>query len=143
MAERAGPGGGGAMLVMDSSGRIVEVPSGAGDEFMDEGYFMHGDMRVNISADAEAPIQIRDEVRSWVVASGSTLRSVLQEWADQEGWDLVWATSREFPIEASAVFRGRFVDVASAVVRNFARATPIPHAKFYNGNRVLVITTNE
>ncbi|MGI5846138.1 MAG: toxin co-regulated pilus biosynthesis Q family protein [Alphaproteobacteria bacterium] len=86
---------------------------------------------------------IPDQVRSWVVASGQTLREVLQDWCDKEGWDLVWNTSREYPIQASAVFKGRFMDVSSALVRNFSRATPIPYAKFFKGNRVLVITTME
>jgi hypothetical protein len=101
------------------------------------------EVAVDISADAEAPVNMTDQVRSWVVANGQTLREVLQSWCDKEGWDLVWATSREYPIEASAVFKGRFADVASALVRNFGRATPIPYAKFYKGNRVLVISTNE
>ncbi len=101
------------------------------------------EIAVDISADAEPPMQLIDQVRSWVVANGQTLREVLQSWCDKEGWDLVWATSREYPIEASAVFKGRFVDVASALVRNFGRATPIPYAKFYKGNRVLVISTTE
>jgi hypothetical protein len=96
---------------------------------------------VDASADAEAPKLMTDQVRSWVVANGQTLRAVLQNWCDKEGWDLVWTTPREYPIQASAVFKGRFVDVASALVRNFARATPAPYAKFYKGNRVLVIST--
>ncbi len=98
---------------------------------------------VDASADAEAPAVLTDQVRSWVVANGQTLREVLQNWCNKEGWDLVWTTPREYPIEASAVFKGRFVDVASALVRNFGRATPVPYAKFYKGNRVLVISTNE
>jgi type IV pili sensor histidine kinase/response regulator len=85
----------------------------------------------------------QDLVRSWVVASGQTLRGVLQEWCDKEGWDLVWNTPREYPIVASAVFKGRFMDVASALVRNFSRVNPIPYAKFYKGNRVLVISTSD
>ncbi len=101
------------------------------------------EIAVDISADAEAPVALQDQVRSWVVANGQTLREVLQSWCDKEGWDLVWATSREYPIEASAVFKGRFVDVASALVRNFGRATPVPYAKFYKGNRVLVVSTTE
>ena len=104
---------------------------------------MEAEIAVDVSADAEAPVNLTDQVRSWVVANGQTLREVLQDWCNKEGWDLVWATSREYPIEASAVFKGRFVDVASALVRNFARATPIPYAKFYKGNRVLVISTTE
>lgn len=91
--------------------------------------------------DIEPDIEVRDQVRSWVVASGQNLRDVLQQWADREGWDLIWNTPREYPIAASAVFKGRFIDVSSALVRNFSRATPVPHAKFYKGNRVLVIST--
>ena len=104
---------------------------------------LDAEISVDVSADAEAPVTLTDQVRSWVVANGQTLREVLQDWCNKEGWDLVWATSREYPIEASAVFKGRFVDVASALVRNFSRATPIPYAKFYKGNRVLVISTSE
>ena len=101
------------------------------------------EIAVNEYVDEEAPAKVQDQVRSWVVANGQTLREVLQGWCDKEGWDLVWTTSREYPIEASAVFKGRFVDVASALVRNFERATPVPYAKFYKGNRVLVISTSE
>lgn len=85
----------------------------------------------------------QDQVRSWVVADGQTLREVLKSWCDKAGWDLVWTTAREYPIEASAVFKGRFMDVASALVRNFERATPVPYAKFYKGNRVVVVSTSE
>lgn len=101
------------------------------------------EISVNEYVDEEPAAKVQDQVRSWVVANGQTLREVLQSWCDKEGWDLVWTTSREYPIEASAVFKGRFVDVASALVRNFERATPIPYAKFYKGNRVLVISTTE
>ena len=101
------------------------------------------DIAINEYVDEEAPAVIQDQVRSWVVTNGQTLRQVLQSWCDKEGWDLVWTTSREYPIEASAVFKGRFVDVASALIRNFERATPIPYAKFYKGNRVVVVSTTE
>jgi len=117
----------------------ISKTAGGQDEIDD----VESEIAVDLSADAEAPGRITDQVRSWVVANGQTLREVLQSWCDKEGWDLVWATPREYPIEASAVFKGRFVDVASALVRNFGRATPIPYAKFYKGNRVLVVSTSE
>ena len=98
---------------------------------------------VNEYIDEENDGSIQDQVRSWVVVDGQTLREVLQSWCDKSGWDLVWTTAREYPIEASAVFKGRFMDVASALVRNFERATPIPYAKFYKGNRVVVVSTSE
>jgi len=98
---------------------------------------------VNEYVDAEPAATVKNEVRSWVVVNGQTLRAVLESWCNKEGWDLVWSTPREYPIEASAVFKGRFVDVASALVRNFERAAPAPYAKFYKGNRVLVVSTIE
>ena len=119
---------------------MLAVMSAATDESQATG---SDEIAVDQSADAEAPKELQDQVRSWVVASGQTLHQVLQDWCDKEGWDFVWATPREYPIAASAVFKGRFVDVASALVRNFGRATPIPYAKFYKGNRVLVISTTE
>ena len=103
----------------------------------------NGEIVVNEYVEEESSGAVQDQVRSWVVADGQTLREVLQSWCDKAGWDLVWTSAREYPIEASAVFKGRFVDVASALVRNFERATPIPYAKFYKGNRVVVVSTSE
>ena len=120
------------------------VPEGTDGEFVyDEisGRYISESEIANRYTDEEAPAAVQNQVRSWIVASGQTLQEVLKSWCDKEGWDLVWSTSREYPIEASAVFKGRFVDVASALVRNFERALPVPYAKFYRGNRVLVITT--
>lgn len=102
-----------------------------------------GEVSVNEYVEEESVAPGEDGVRSWVVVDGQTLREVLQSWCDKSGWDLVWTTAREYPIEASAVFKGRFVDVASALVRNFERATPVPYAKFYKGNRVVVVSTSE
>jgi hypothetical protein len=79
----------------------------------------------------------------WVAQEGDTLRSLLQDWGDRAGWRVVWNTDREFVLEAGAVFRGEFMDVSSALVRAFARATPAPQGTFYKGNRVLVINTQE
>ena len=132
-AERAG-----IKTKIDANGNIVSEAEAT--ETVTES---ETEILVAETADAEAPKVVKDQVRSWVVANGQTLRDVLQSWCDKEGWDLVWTTSREYPIQASAVFKGRFVDVASALVRNFGRATPVPYAKFYKGNRVLVISTSE
>lgn len=118
------------------------------------------DVMVDGNADASVPLQQgendmsdtsgnaavasgADISKSWVVVSGKTLRQVLTEWSSDAGWDLVWNTSREYPVAASAVFEGRFMDVSSALVRNFGRAAPVPYAKFYKGNKVLVISTLE
>ena len=100
-AERAG-----IKTTKDKNGNIVSEAEAA-EVIVDES---GNEIMVAETADAEAPTVLKDQVRSWVVANGQTLREVLQSWCDKEGWDLVWTTSREYPIQASAVFKGRFVD---------------------------------
>ena len=142
-AERAG-------FAAESTPESEPVAVSAGAGVMSgatESIAVNTDAKANVAmneyVDQEAPAYVQDEVRSWVVASGQTLQDVLRSWCDKEGWDLVWTTAREYPIEASAIFKGRFVDVASALVRNFERAAPAPYAKFYKGNRVVVVSTIE
>ncbi|MGD9638800.1 MAG: TcpQ domain-containing protein [Alphaproteobacteria bacterium] len=84
-----------------------------------------------------------DPVEDWLVQEGATLKQLLSDWSDRSGWRLVWKSKRDFKIEAGAMLRGRYVDVASAVIRNMARARPAPMATFFRGNRVLLIETLE
>jgi len=84
-----------------------------------------------------------DPVEDWLATEGSSVRSLLTQWGDKAGWRVVWSTDREYVLEAGAMFRGRFMDVASAILRSFARAAPAPWGTFYKGNRVLVVTTQE
>ncbi len=84
-----------------------------------------------------------EPVEDWLAEEGQSLKALLTEWADRAGWRLVWKTNRNYTLTAGAMFRGRFADVTSALIRAFARAKPAPIATFYKGNRVLVIETME
>ena len=84
-----------------------------------------------------------DTVEDWTAYEGATLRGLLQEWGNTAGWRVVWNMDRDYVLEAGAVFRGRFIDVTSALLRSFARARPAPLGTFYRGNKVLVISTRE
>ena len=84
-----------------------------------------------------------DENRDWLAEEGQSLKELLTQWCDESGWRLIWNTNRNYTLNAGAMFRGSFADVASALVRAFARARPAPIATFYKGNRVLVIQTME
>lgn len=84
-----------------------------------------------------------DAVEDWLAEEGTTLKGLLSEWSERAGWRLVWNSNRNYTLGAGAMFRGRFADVASALIRTFARAQPAPMATFYKGNRVLVVETME
>lgn len=94
-----------------------------------------------LQLETETQNYVPDISREWVAKEGETLKSVLKDWAINEGWEVVWNTIHEYPLKASAVFNGRFTDVSSALIRTFGRAAPPPYAKFYRGNRTLVIET--
>ena len=84
-----------------------------------------------------------DPVEDWLAEEGKTLKSLLTEWSERAGWRLIWNSNRNYTLTAGAMFRGRFADVSSALIRAFARARPAPIATFYKGNRVLVVETME
>lgn len=93
----------------------------------------------NVSNDADG----EDPVQDWYAEEGQNLKALLTTWSEQSGWRLVWNTNRNYVLNAGAMFRGRFADVSSALIRAFARARPAPIATFYKGNRVLVVETME
>ena len=84
-----------------------------------------------------------DAVEDWLAEEGNTLKGLLSDWCERAGWRLVWKSNRNYTLSAGAMFRGRFADVSSALIRTFARAQPAPLATFYKGNRVLVVETRE
>ena len=84
-----------------------------------------------------------DAVEDWLAEEGNTLKGLLSDWCERSGWRLIWNTNRNYSLSAGAMFRGRFADVSSALIRSFARAQPAPMATFYKGNRVLVVETRE
>ena len=84
-----------------------------------------------------------DAVEDWLAEEGNTLKGLLSDWCERSGWRLIWNTNRNYTLGAGAMFRGRFADVSSALIRTFARAQPAPMATFYKGNRVLVVETRE
>lgn len=81
--------------------------------------------------------------KMWIARPGDDLRALLTSWAKESGWHVVWQTDRQYTLAAGTKMKGKFVNVASAIIRAFARATPAPRVVFYRGNRVMVITTME
>lgn len=101
------------------------------------------DSSENADNDNDENNSTEDPVEDWLAEEGNTLKSTLSEWSDRAGWRLIWNSNRNYKLTAGAMFRGRFADVSSALIRAFARARPAPIATFYKGNRVLVVETLE
>jgi len=95
------------------------------------------------SQDEDDDAEESSDNRDWLAEEGQSLKELLTMWSDEAGWRLIWKTNRNYTLNAGAMFRGNFADVASALVRAFARARPAPIATFYKGNRVLVVETME
>lgn len=122
-----------AVIPPSMEGEVIEYETSAGDVeqlyenagYSDEGYVSD------------------DSVQDWLAEEGKNLKAILTEWCDKAGWRLVWKTNRNYTLNAGAMFRGRFSDVSTALIRAFARAKPAPIATFYKGNRVLVVDTME
>jgi hypothetical protein len=110
------------------------------DEVMDYEEEIRGSENAGGSGDEYSA---EDPVEDWLAEEGRTLKSILTEWSEKAGWRLVWKSNRNYTLTAGAMFRGRFADVSSALIRAFGRARPAPVATFYKGNRVLVVETLE
>lgn len=89
-------------------------------------------------------IQVGDDtILTWEAEEGENLRELLTKWSAMSGWKLLWNTNRNYILNAGVMFKGKFADVSSALIRAFARARPAPIATYYKGNRVIVVETME
>ncbi len=84
-----------------------------------------------------------DTILTWEAEEGDNLRELLTKWSAMAGWKLLWQTNRNYVLSAGVMFKGKFADVSSALIRAFARARPAPIATYYKGNRVIVVETME
>jgi len=79
----------------------------------------------------------------WSAERGDTLRKVLTGWCSRAGVELKWLAEYDYPIEASAHFRGGFEDAVRNLLAGFDGARPQPigelHANPIARQKVLVI----
>ena len=122
----------------------ASIPPTIEEEVVDYEAEINAAMEASESADGEETMASgEDAVEDWLAEEGSTLKGLLTDWSERAGWRLIWDSNRNYTLAAGAMFRGRFADVSSALIRTFARARPAPVATFYKGNRVLVVETME
>ena len=83
------------------------------------------------------------DIADYVDDENIEFRELLTKWSAMSGWKLLWNTNRNYILNAGVMFKGKFADVSSALIRAFARARPAPIATYYKGNRVIVVETME
>ena len=125
------------------SNMAASIPPTIEEEVTDYEEEVNAAMEEASEADQSSQSSGEDPVEDWLAEEGSTLKGLLTDWSERAGWRLIWNSNRNYTLAAGAMFRGRFADVSSALIRTFARAKPAPVATFYKGNRVLVVETME
>jgi hypothetical protein len=63
----------------------------------------------------------------------------LQEIGDHFGWHVDWLYPREIVVPADTSYPGDFTQVATAAVNTLKSNGLLINAKFYNGNKYLVV----
>ena len=122
--------------VLDYEAEVGYNPSASDSMSVEQVAYANGEKSSETSEE-------ENQNKDWLAEEGQSLKQLLTQWSEEAGWRLIWKTNRNYTLNAGAMFRGNFADVASALVRAFARARPAPIATFYKGNRVLVIETME
>lgn len=79
--------------------------------------------------------------RTWELrlADGS-VRTALARWAQDAGWQFIWAVPTDFTIDASATIHGSFEDALHSVVDALSHSQVPIQAVLYKGNHVLRVT---
>lgn len=85
----------------------------------------------------------RTPLPQWKALKGSTLRHVLEQWAQQASVDLEWGTEFDYPLLTSFDIWGTFEEALKKLLDAFSESNPCPYGRLHrNGTHsVLVIQT--
>ena len=77
----------------------------------------------------------------FVMNRGNLVLTDLQKWGTQAGWTVVWQLTSDWVVPNNASFTGNFPKAVTAVIQALNSDGANLHAKFYNGNNTVVITS--
>lgn len=89
----------------------------------------------------QAPIEptpIKD-IPKWTLTSGHAIGQELKKWGSQSGWNVIWNLPRDVIVPSNTEFVGEFKAAATNVIETLAANGVLIHAKFYDGNKTMVI----
>lgn len=82
-----------------------------------------------IGADLEAK-------QEWMALNGKTLRSVLQDWSQQAGVSLVWASDFDYPLQTDIRIAGTYPEAVRTLLAGFSKAQPKPTGRLHKNSNV-------
>lgn len=88
----------------------------------------------------KAADQHHDEAQVWTLEAGHTNGQDLQAWGKKAGWKVVWVIQHDWVIPSATSFSGDFMTAATDVIKTLAANGALVRAKFYAGNKTMVVT---
>ena len=81
----------------------------------------------------------------WTALSGTSLKTVLEDWSNIEGVDLFWSSDYDYPLVGDVNISGTYEEAVESLLEGFADAKPKPvgrlHPNLPHGPAVLLIET--
>lgn len=71
------------------------------------------------------------DTQEWVARSGSSLRTVLQEWSKQAHVSLVWSSDFDYPLQTDLRIQGNYPDAVRTLLAGFSKAQPKPIGRLH------------
>lgn len=87
--------------------------------------------RANEHARAPQSEPVANQVRTWRAIRGSSLREIIDVWAQKENVRVVWMAGEEFTIQESMSVQGKFEDAILTVLNQFGEENARPVGKIY------------
>lgn len=86
------------------------------------------------------PSPPKTPAKEWEAAVGSTLRTSVQQWADEEGWYLKWdAEGLDYRMEAPLRVKGDFIEAVSTTFIAYERAARSFLVDIYPSQKLVVV----
>jgi hypothetical protein len=80
------------------------------------------------------------QLDNWEISRADiTISRALRRWGERAGYQVVWASPKDFPILASATFTGDFQDALRGVVESLAQSESPVMAVYYLNNVVQIV----
>lgn len=76
----------------------------------------------------------------WCLYRGETLKSAVTGWAQRVGWSLQWELQYDYPIMATACFRGTFLQVMPGIAHAYSHAERPFYLDLYPKQRLVVLS---